>query len=41
MANGRPIAGNIVIIGAAAIAVVVVLLGVLNRDTLFASTNLR
>ncbi len=37
MANGRPIAGNIVIIGAAAIAVVVVLLGVLNRDTLFAS----
>ncbi|KAB0266718.1 LysM peptidoglycan-binding domain-containing protein [Microvirga brassicacearum] len=34
MANVRPIGGNIVIIGAAAIAVVVVLLGVLNWDAL-------
>jgi nucleoid-associated protein YgaU len=34
MAIERPVAGNIVIIGAAAIAVVVVLLGVLNWDTL-------
>jgi nucleoid-associated protein YgaU len=34
MANARPIGGNIIIIGAAAIAVVVVLLGVLNWDAL-------
>ena len=34
MAIERPVAGNIVIIGAAAIAVVVVLLGVLNWDNL-------
>ncbi|WP_210485710.1 LysM peptidoglycan-binding domain-containing protein [Microvirga antarctica] len=33
MASERPVGGNVVIIGAAAIAVVVVLLGVLNWDT--------